>query len=154
MWDHRNRGWNRDFWPEDLLWQIPCMIAVTCKYRACEFVCWQTSGATAEHCYAFLPVRKMKATGQLRNTAKNTLLSFTDHATLCKMLCFLHPEPRSSGSGIFQNTSMEPTYHPDPSLVKMPNDTREGCEARPPWEGLHKPMFANHRVSFLNSAIS
>lgn len=91
---------------------------------------------------------------KLHNTAKNTLLSFTDHPTLCKILCFLHPEHRSSGSGIFQNTSMEATYHPDPSLVKMPNVTREGCEARPPWEGLHKPMFANHRVSFLNSAVS
>lgn len=89
-----------------------------------------------------------------RNTAKNTLLSFTNHPTLRKVLCFLHPEPRSSGSGIFQNTSMKPTYHPDPFLVKMPNDTWEGCKARPRWEGLHKPMLANHRMSFLNSALS
>lgn len=37
---------------------------VTCKCRAGEFVCWQASGATAEHCYVFLSMMKMKATGQ------------------------------------------------------------------------------------------
>lgn len=90
-----------------------------------------------------LPMTKAEATGQLLPSAahfcpvclfisNNTLitqlktqpLSLTEHPTLCSAPFSLHAEPRSSGSGIVQNTSMKPTYHPGPSLFGMPSDRR------------------------------
>lgn len=39
---------------------------------------------------------------------------------------------------------MKPTYHPLPSLYRMPNAVGcEGYEARPPWKACANPWFAN-----------
>lgn len=125
------------------------MIPVTRKCRACEFVSWQASGATAEHCYVFLPMMKMKATGQTVTQLKLHSCHLQTIQLYAKCCVFFTLSP----GALVLEYSRIPPWSP-PITLMMPYDTWEGCEARPPWEGLHKPMLANHRMSFLNSALS
>lgn len=158
---------------EDRIWQTPYMIPVACKYLA-MWICGPTGlrklqQNTATRC---LPMMKMEANGLLLpsvayfcpvclfvsnntvDTAKNSHLAFTDHSALCKLLYSLHPEPRCSDSGIFQNTSMKPTYYPGSSLLRMPVIHRRVIRLCRPGKTCTNPWFANHYTSFLNSSLS
>lgn len=94
-------------------------------------MCWQASGQLLPSAAHFCPVRPFISNNAIITRLKIQLLSLTEHPTLYRALFSLHPEPRSDGSGIVQNTSTKPTNHAGPSLFRVPSDRGGGYEALP-----------------------